>query len=417
VRNLIGSSTIFVSARIQGWEESGAEVKDEGKCQMSPCKNAQCATHGVRLVVYDPNLAEHYENAGQDLIDAQGHDAQSASADLRKMDTPAAKAHWDFVQQTAERVEQMPEWKQEAVRPASAGAKRPIARPCSACSAGDYNMEFHLHYPPFADDPVGETSSSNQPEKWVIEAGPITSEKLGEYITVRYSIRYPSGSFEVKQRVSDSKEGYAEAYERIARIVQVGARAEKDEQHAPRTIGTSSVDTLDSNYSSGDAHSLASVAGQAVTAGGAEQEWTCPECDGHCRVTAGGQNLVCYHCYLVGEVERLRQEKAQSDTLQGHFAKLASERWDRITELDTIVASLQGSHRVAEEMQVKLGKERTDREKAEGERDEARRALQDLYYDCPSRPTFCNCIGHEKARAALSSVTHQSKPGVTNEEK
>jgi hypothetical protein len=29
------------------------------------------------------------------------------------------------------------------------GGRYPIDRPCSACSAGDYEMKYHLHYPPF----------------------------------------------------------------------------------------------------------------------------------------------------------------------------------------------------------------------------------------------------------------------------
>jgi len=33
--------------------------------------------------------------------------------------------------------------------PATEGQRLPIDRPCSACSAGDYTMEYHLHYPPF----------------------------------------------------------------------------------------------------------------------------------------------------------------------------------------------------------------------------------------------------------------------------
>lgn len=29
------------------------------------------------------------------------------------------------------------------------GEKRAIDRPCSACSGGDYRMEYHDHFPPF----------------------------------------------------------------------------------------------------------------------------------------------------------------------------------------------------------------------------------------------------------------------------
>lgn len=45
------------------------------------------------------------------------------------------------------------------------GQKRPINRPCSACSAGDYKMEYHDHHPPFADDPAPslEKAAPEQP--------------------------------------------------------------------------------------------------------------------------------------------------------------------------------------------------------------------------------------------------------------
>jgi hypothetical protein len=31
----------------------------------------------------------------------------------------------------------------------------------------------------------------------------------------------------------------------------------------------------------------------------------CPECDGTCRITAGGSKLICYHCWLLGKIEEL----------------------------------------------------------------------------------------------------------------
>lgn len=40
---------------------------------------------------------------------------------------------------------------------AGKGEKRPINRPCSACGDGDTAMEYHLHEPPFADEPEPET--------------------------------------------------------------------------------------------------------------------------------------------------------------------------------------------------------------------------------------------------------------------
>lgn len=56
-------------------------------------------------------------------------------------------------------------------------------------------------------------------EDWSIEVGPFTSAIVGEFMDVSYSIRYPGGSFQVNQRVPSTKEGYAEAHERVCRIV------------------------------------------------------------------------------------------------------------------------------------------------------------------------------------------------------
>jgi hypothetical protein len=56
-------------------------------------------------------------------------------------------------------------------------------------------------------------------EKWEIENGPVTSEDEGGFMDVRYSVRYPRGTFEVRQRVRNSQEGYEEAHERVKRIV------------------------------------------------------------------------------------------------------------------------------------------------------------------------------------------------------
>lgn len=41
--------------------------------------------------------------------------------------------------------------------------KYPIDRPCSACSAGDYKMEYHDHTPPFREG-FGPVPSGNQDE-------------------------------------------------------------------------------------------------------------------------------------------------------------------------------------------------------------------------------------------------------------
>ena len=59
-------------------------------------------------------------------------------------------------------------------------------------------------------------------EEWEIENGPVTSENEGGFMDVRYSIRYPSGTFEVRQRVRKSQGGYIEAHERVKRIVSSG---------------------------------------------------------------------------------------------------------------------------------------------------------------------------------------------------
>jgi hypothetical protein len=56
-------------------------------------------------------------------------------------------------------------------------------------------------------------------EKWEIENGPVTSEDDAGFMDVRYSIWYPRGTFEVRQRVRNSQEGYIEAHERVQRIV------------------------------------------------------------------------------------------------------------------------------------------------------------------------------------------------------
>lgn len=56
-------------------------------------------------------------------------------------------------------------------------------------------------------------------EKWEIERGPVTSDAEGAHMDVTYSIRYPRGTFEVRQRVRSSREGYAEAYRRVERII------------------------------------------------------------------------------------------------------------------------------------------------------------------------------------------------------
>jgi len=58
-------------------------------------------------------------------------------------------------------------------------------------------------------------------EPWTIEVGPVPNRGQNEtpYEDVSYSVRYPSGSFEVRQRVPNTAEGYAKAYARVARIV------------------------------------------------------------------------------------------------------------------------------------------------------------------------------------------------------
>jgi len=56
-------------------------------------------------------------------------------------------------------------------------------------------------------------------ETWEIEAGPVSGDVEDGFVDVRYSIRYPRGTFEVRQRVRSSPAGYAEAYKRIERIV------------------------------------------------------------------------------------------------------------------------------------------------------------------------------------------------------
>lgn len=56
-------------------------------------------------------------------------------------------------------------------------------------------------------------------ETWEIETGPVSGDVEDGFVDVRYSIRYPRGTFEVVQRVRRSPAGYAEAHKRIERIV------------------------------------------------------------------------------------------------------------------------------------------------------------------------------------------------------
>jgi hypothetical protein len=55
-------------------------------------------------------------------------------------------------------------------------------------------------------------------QKWTIEAGPITSSILGEYMTVEYSVNLGDGTMRIVQRVTNNKNGYAIAYRRVSRI-------------------------------------------------------------------------------------------------------------------------------------------------------------------------------------------------------
>ena len=57
---------------------------------------------------------------------------------------------------------------------------------------------------------------------WGIEAGPITSNQLGEYADVSYSIRVPGGTIKIGQRIH-VPDGYALALERVERICKSGA--------------------------------------------------------------------------------------------------------------------------------------------------------------------------------------------------
>jgi|ERR1017187_10971759 hypothetical protein len=49
-------------------------------------------------------------------------------------------------------------------------AKLPIDRPCSACSAGDFEMEHHLHAPPFRPTPPPFRFIHTSVEQQVIDA-------------------------------------------------------------------------------------------------------------------------------------------------------------------------------------------------------------------------------------------------------
>jgi hypothetical protein len=63
------------------------------------------------------------------------------------------------------------------------GARLPIDRPCSACSAGDFKMEHHLHTPPFREstdaDLTQELEEYFSPEQQVIDASYRAYEAAG----------------------------------------------------------------------------------------------------------------------------------------------------------------------------------------------------------------------------------------------
>lgn len=52
-----------------------------------------------------------------------------------------------------------------SVQPGQAKGKYPIDRPCSACSAGDYDMEHHDHHPPFRAGCGPEATVQPEPRK------------------------------------------------------------------------------------------------------------------------------------------------------------------------------------------------------------------------------------------------------------
>ena len=64
-------------------------------------------------------------------------------------------------------------------------------------------------------------------ETWEIETGPVSGDVEYGFVDVYYSIRYPRGTFEVRQRVRSSSEGYAEAYKRVERIVTAMPRLDE----------------------------------------------------------------------------------------------------------------------------------------------------------------------------------------------
>jgi hypothetical protein len=100
----------------------------------------------------------------------------------------------------------------------------PIHAPINECHKCDELAQIiakHCH----AEAAKGRQSNLGAPgahaEPWTIEVGPVPNRGQNEtpYEDVSYSVRYPSGSFEVRQRVPNTAEGYAKAYARVARIV------------------------------------------------------------------------------------------------------------------------------------------------------------------------------------------------------
>ena len=72
--------------------------------------------------------------------------------------------------------------------------KLPIDRPCSACSAGDYKMEYHDHCPPFRNTVPAPAAAMEQYERGVAHA---------------YSDATTPGFFRVPERPVPATEGAA----------------------------------------------------------------------------------------------------------------------------------------------------------------------------------------------------------------
>jgi hypothetical protein len=69
-------------------------------------------------------------------------------------------------------------------KPSVERARLPIDRPCSACSAGDSKMEYHLHAPPFRTDSATITGVEDK----FIHSDKLSAYWFGRQVTY---IRYP----------------------------------------------------------------------------------------------------------------------------------------------------------------------------------------------------------------------------------